>query len=150
MGSKIGESHRSANWGASQSAREPVNLENRRQGKGSACGPVIVPVFKTGGRRLSASSMGSTPIRFRHFVFNELHGLLLAFQSENLESKSVCCDRNVIGSRFHTPQEASALGSHTVCWIWFDEPQFDADGDGPYSGGQIWESALSLLTDRPN
>jgi hypothetical protein len=39
---------------------------------------------------------------------------------------------------------------HTVYWVWFDEPQFDADGDGPYSGGQVWESALILLTDRPN
>ena len=46
--------------------------------------------------------------------------------------------------------EKSALGVHTVYWVWFDEPQFDADGDGPYGGGQIWESALSLLTDRPN
>lgn len=42
-------------------------------------------------------------------------------------------------------QEKSALGSHTVYWVWFDEPQLDADGDGPYSGGQIWESALTLL-----
>lgn len=41
--------------------------------------------------------------------------------------------------------ETSALGSHVVYWVWFDEPQFDADGDGPYSGGQIWESALTLL-----
>ena len=49
-----------------------------------------------------------------------------------------------------TRQEKSALGMHTVYWVLFDEPQFDADGDGPYRGGQIWESALSLLTDRPN
>jgi hypothetical protein len=49
-----------------------------------------------------------------------------------------------------TRQEVSALGTHTVYWIWFDEPQHDADGDGPYSGGQIWESALTLLTTRPN
>jgi len=35
--------------------------------RGSACGPVIVPVFKTGGRRLSAATVGSTPTRFRHF-----------------------------------------------------------------------------------
>jgi hypothetical protein len=49
-----------------------------------------------------------------------------------------------------TRQEKSALGTHIVCWVRFDEPQFDADGDGPYSGGQIWESALSLLMDRPN
>ena len=44
-----------------------------------------------------------------------------------------------------TRQESSALGLHTVYWVWFDEPQFDADGEGPYSGGQIWESALTLL-----
>lgn len=49
-----------------------------------------------------------------------------------------------------TRQETSALGTHTVYWVWFDEPQFDADGDGPYSGGQVWEGALTLLTDRPN
>jgi len=33
-----------------------------------------------------------------------------------------------------------------VYWVWFDEAQFDADGDGPYSGGQIWEDALTILT----
>jgi hypothetical protein len=47
-------------------------------------------------------------------------------------------------------QEVSALGTNTVYWVWFDEPQHDADGDGPYKGGQIWESALTLLTERPN
>lgn len=49
-----------------------------------------------------------------------------------------------------TRQESSALGTHTVYWVLFDEPQFNVDGDGPYRGGQIWESALSLLTHRPN
>jgi hypothetical protein len=44
-----------------------------------------------------------------------------------------------------TREERSALGSHTVYWVWFDEAQFDADGDGPYRGGQIWESALAIL-----
>jgi hypothetical protein len=34
---------------------------------GSACGPVIVPVFKTGGRQVYLSPVGSTPTRFRHF-----------------------------------------------------------------------------------
>jgi hypothetical protein len=33
---------------------------------GSACGPVIVPVFKTGGRQAILSPVGSTPTRFRH------------------------------------------------------------------------------------
>lgn len=44
-----------------------------------------------------------------------------------------------------TQQEKSALGTNTVYWVWFDEPQFDADGDGPYRGGSIWETALTLL-----
>jgi hypothetical protein len=37
-----------------------------KEQNGSACGPVIVPVFKTGERRAIPSLMGSTPIRFRH------------------------------------------------------------------------------------
>jgi len=44
-----------------------------------------------------------------------------------------------------TRQERSALGTNTVYWVWFDEPQHDADGEGPYRGGQIWASALTLL-----
>jgi hypothetical protein len=44
-----------------------------------------------------------------------------------------------------TRQEKSALGTNTVYWVWFDEPQYDADGDGPYRGGSIWESALTIL-----
>lgn len=49
-----------------------------------------------------------------------------------------------------TRHEVSALGTNTVYWVWFDEPQHDADGDGPYRGGQIWESALALLPTKPN
>ena len=33
-----------------------------------------------------------------------------------------------------TRQEISALGENTVYWVWFDEPQKDADGDGPFRG----------------
>jgi hypothetical protein len=40
---------------------------------GSACGPVIVPVFKTGGRRAIPSPVGSTPTRFRHFSMTYRH-----------------------------------------------------------------------------
>lgn len=47
-----------------------------------------------------------------------------------------------------TRNEVSALGEATVYWVWFDEPQFDANGDGPYSGGSIHENALKLLTER--
>jgi hypothetical protein len=32
----------------------------------------------------------------------------------------------------------------TFYWIWFDEPQDDADGDGPYKGGEVDEDALEL------
>jgi hypothetical protein len=44
-----------------------------------------------------------------------------------------------------TRQEHSALGEATVYWVWFDEPQRDADGDGPYSGGSIQENAMTLI-----
>jgi len=46
-----------------------------------------------------------------------------------------------------TRKEVSALGEATVYWVWFDEPQFDADGDGPYRGGSIHASALKLVTE---
>jgi hypothetical protein len=49
-----------------------------------------------------------------------------------------------------TRQEVSALGVNTMYWVWFDQPQHDADGDGPYRGGQIWESALELLPVKMN
>jgi hypothetical protein len=45
-----------------------------------------------------------------------------------------------------TRQEHSACGEATVYWVWFDEPQRDADGDGPYRGGCIHESAMMLVT----
>ena len=44
-----------------------------------------------------------------------------------------------------TRQEHSALGEATVYWVWFDEPQFDADGDGPYRGGSIHENAITRV-----
>jgi hypothetical protein len=44
-----------------------------------------------------------------------------------------------------TRQENSALGQATVYWVWFDEPQLDADGDGPYRGGCIHEKAMTLV-----
>ena len=43
-----------------------------------------------------------------------------------------------------TRQEISALGENTIYWVWFDEPQKDADGDGPFRGGCIWASALTV------
>jgi hypothetical protein len=45
-----------------------------------------------------------------------------------------------------TRQEKSALGEATVYWVWFDEPQFDADGEGPYRGGSIDADALTLIS----
>jgi hypothetical protein len=44
-----------------------------------------------------------------------------------------------------TRQEHSALGEATVYWVWFDEPQRDAEGDGPYRGGCIHENAITLM-----
>jgi hypothetical protein len=45
-----------------------------------------------------------------------------------------------------TRQENSALGQATVYWVWFDEPERDADGDRPFRGGQIHENALTLIS----
>ena len=44
-----------------------------------------------------------------------------------------------------TWQEKSELGTNTVFWVWFDEPQYDPAGDGPFIGGCIWQSALTKL-----
>jgi len=44
-----------------------------------------------------------------------------------------------------TRKQHSALGEATVDWVWFDEPQRDADGDGPYRGGCIDERAMTLI-----
>src|SRR5579863_2010109 len=48
---------------------------------GSACGPVIVPVFKTGGRQVFLSPVGSTPTRFRHFSTTYRHANQLQISS---------------------------------------------------------------------
>jgi hypothetical protein len=45
-----------------------------------------------------------------------------------------------------TRKEVSALGVNVAYWVWFDMPQHDADEDGPYRGGQVWESAVELLS----
>jgi hypothetical protein len=44
-----------------------------------------------------------------------------------------------------TRQEHSELGRATVYWVRFDEPQLDAEGDGPYRAGSIDESAMTLI-----
>ncbi len=44
-----------------------------------------------------------------------------------------------------TREEISEFGANTVYWVWFDQPQFVAEDDGPYIGGCIWESALSKI-----
>lgn len=35
-------------------------------------------------------------------------------------------------------------GPKLFYWVDFDAPQIDADGDGPYAGGEIIETALTL------
>jgi len=37
------------------------------------------------------------------------------------------------------------LGMKVFYWVWFDEPQVDTEGDGPYSGGEIAEDVLTLV-----
>jgi len=49
-----------------------------------------------------------------------------------------------------TRQERSAFGESTVYWVWFDEPQLDADGDGPFKGGCVHENALTRIRDQAN
>lgn len=44
-----------------------------------------------------------------------------------------------------TFMEVSALGANRVYWVWFDKPQYDPEGEGPFIGGCIWETALTLL-----
>src|SRR5207248_5634343 len=58
---------------------------------GSAWGPVTLPVFKTGGRRLSAAMVGSTPTRFRHILslgFNRQ--VSIATEAANTYTASAC------------------------------------------------------------
>jgi hypothetical protein len=70
-------------------------------------------------------------------------GIISALPSEVTEISGARCGGL-------TQVEESALGTNIVYWVWFDEPQYDADGDGPYRGGQIWETALSLLRTNSN
>jgi hypothetical protein len=49
-----------------------------------------------------------------------------------------------------TRRERTAVGEQIVYWIWFDEPQMDADGDGPYKGGSIVDQAIELIQPKPN
>jgi hypothetical protein len=49
-----------------------------------------------------------------------------------------------------TRSQTTALDRETVYWVWFDEPQRDADGDRPYRGGSIDVNALSLLPKKSN
>jgi len=46
--------------------------------------------------------------------------------------------------------ERSALGEAIVYWVWFDEPQRDAEGEGPYKGGCIHENALTSIARTAN
>ena len=67
--------------------------------RGSACGPVIVPVFKTGGRRGTPSPVGSTPTRFRQYFSTTYIETVLGsvlecnLDSERLPARSVILPR---------------------------------------------------------
>jgi|GEM_PF-821334 hypothetical protein len=32
-----------------------------------------------------------------------------------------------------------------IYWVWFDEPQYDPDGDGPYKGSEIESDAIESM-----
>lgn len=36
-------------------------------------------------------------------------------------------------------------GAIETYWVWFDEPQYDLDGDGPYKGAEIEVDAIELV-----
>jgi hypothetical protein len=44
-------------------------------------------------------------------------------------------------------QVQTQKGEKTSYWVQFDEPQIDADGDGPYRGAEIDVDALTKLPD---
>jgi len=48
-----------------------------------------------------------------------------------------------------TWMEGSMLGSNRVYWVWFDVRQYDAEGEGPFIGGCIWETALTRISSAP-
>jgi len=58
---------------------------------------VIVPVFKTGGRRVNPSPVGSTPTRFRQLFENDQDdflGRVTSSVDKEVAEKSVLADTN--------------------------------------------------------
>jgi hypothetical protein len=53
---------------------------------GSETWPVPGPVFKTGGRRVTPSSVGSTPTRFRHCYGNNTGCIRLKIAAKSRNS----------------------------------------------------------------
>lgn len=45
-----------------------------------------------------------------------------------------------------TWMEEGPFGINRVYWVWFDTPQYDPDGEGPFIGGCIWETALTRIS----
>src|SRR3984885_865319 len=81
---------------------------------GSACGPVIVPVFKTGGRQAILSPVGSTPTRFRHFSRSSF---LDRFRSADLHVSLCQGEQNSPEARFGGARTANFGRTHSshVC-----------------------------------
>ena len=53
-----------------------------------------------------------------------------------------------IGRIVGVPQEVHGRdGALTTYWVEFDEPQMDAEGDGPYGTSQVLEKYLELADD---
>jgi hypothetical protein len=65
LGQKMGSTDMQVSWNVIASFPKTGSPRFRME-DGSAWGPVILPVFKTGGWQVFLSLVGSTPTRFRH------------------------------------------------------------------------------------
>jgi len=45
----------------------------------------------------------------------------------------------------HTRLVKGRIGTIIFYWVWFDEPQYASEGDGPYKGSEIEEFYLENL-----
>jgi hypothetical protein len=50
-----------------------------------------------------------------------------------------------LGKTTSREPQKTKLGEAIFYWVWFDEAQVDAEGDGPYQGGEIPEKELTLV-----
>ncbi len=117
---------------------------------GSACGPVIVPVFKTGGRQAILSPVGSTPTRFRHLFVEygsalpiDLEPVRDRQQASQLPPASRCIARAVWTGAFHWTG-GSACGITIFAWQPFWSVRFRSSIDPPCASAICRESTRPI------